>query len=219
MYEETVSRSVSNDRPIFDDIETEAADALFRFVDSAGKLQMQWITNLYPFSIEGIHYASMLPDFWELTRGARSYETTGHVGGGGIVDLTDQTLEFVDAYEDAAGDEAPGKPLETGVSTYDAIHCYAQAVTDAGTLDYRTDLDAIVDAMLGLEYVGAAGEVSLYGEDGAYPHDVRPVRNGDGRITNYPVIQWVPDGSGGGRQECVFPREHATAIHRVPPWL
>lgn len=219
VYEATVSSETNDYTPILNDIEDEAADALFRFADLAVHLQLAWLTDRYPFSIEGIHRTAMDPEFWERTEGACSYETSGLTGGGGIVELTDRTLEFVEAYEDAVGDEPPGKPLEAGVSTYDAIHFYARAVADAGTLDYRTELDAIVDAMLSLEHAGAAGEISLYGEDEAYPHDVRPVRNGDGRIANYPVIQWQSARGDGGRQECVFPRKHATASHRVAPWL
>lgn len=220
VYEGTVARNTDDYAPMFDDIEAEAPDALFQFANTAGQGQLlrSWATNRYSFALEGIHYASMVPEYWELTDGACRYVTTGQTGGGGLVELTDRTLDFVEAYGESSDDTSPSKPMETGFSTYDAIHFYARAVTDAGTLDYRTDLDAIVDAMLSLEYEGAAGEISLYGESEAYPHDVRPMRDGTGQITNYPVLQWRQHETGGGR-ECVFPRRHATASHVTPPWL
>ncbi|WP_436344982.1 twin-arginine translocation signal domain-containing protein [Natronorubrum sp. FCH18a] len=47
------------------------------------------------------------------------------------------------------------------------------------------------------------------------PHDVRPTRDADGRITNYPVTQWRSDGD----LERVYPRFVATADHLAPDWM
>ena len=222
VYADTVALSTDNYAPILDDIASADADALFRFFATAGqgKLLLPWIRGRYEFGLEGIHRASMAPEFWAQTDGACSFEVTAQTGGGGVTELTSRTMPFLEAYRDRyAGRGWPHEPMPMGFNTYDAIHFYARAVTEAGTTDYENRLDDIVDAMLSLEYEGAAGEISLYGESGAYPHDVRPTRDESGAITNLQQIQWQPSGEGEGRQECVFPAQHATADHVRPLWL
>jgi len=129
----------------------------------------------------------MNPEFWGQTEGICQYETTAQSGGGGVTDITDKTMDFVETYQDEYGDDgAPTKPMYMGFNTYDAIHFYSEVAEEAGTINYNDDLDDIVEAMHSVEYTGAAAEISLYGEDSDYPNDAKETRT-DGKISNYPV--------------------------------
>lgn len=204
--------------PFLNDVEDEDADAVFRFIahgDSASFIGT-WQDNQYDFAVEGINVPGMSPEFWDATEGACLYETTAQAGGGGVTELTDRTMPFVEEYEERFADEdPPSKPMYMGFGSYDGIHLYAEAVEDAGTADYESDLDDIVDSMLSTEVTGAASEISLYGADEEYPHDLQPTYSEEGFISNFPVTQWQDD----GEVECVFPREDATADHVAPEWL
>ena len=218
VYDGLISTEIGDFGPVIDGLVNEDPDALFRFFAHivGTDLLGAWQQSELEFGIEGIHVASMVPEFYELTHGVAGFETTAQAGAGGTSALTPTTLEFVERYRsfvDVDGD-APALPMEMGFNTYDAIHLYREAVERAGTADYERDLDDIVDAMLGLEYTGTAGTISFFDESAATPHDVRPTRDGTGAIANYPVTQWQPDGL-----ECVYPRSVATAPHLAPPWM
>ena len=219
VYDSSVSTEIDNFGPVIDDLVNEDPDAVFRFFAHiiGTELLGAWQQNDLEFGIEGIHVASMVPEFYELTHGVAAYETTGQAGAAGTTALTPTTLEFVDSYRsfvDVDGD-APALPMEMGFNTYDAIHLYREAVERAGTADYERNLDDIVDTLLGVEYTGAAGTISFFDESAATPHDVRPTRNHTGAITNYPVTQWQPEGN----IECIYPRSVATAEYAAPPWI
>ncbi|MFU8870002.1 ABC transporter substrate-binding protein [Natronococcus sp.] len=201
-----------------DDVDSADADAVFRFIahaDSAAFIST-WQSNEYPFAVEGINVPGMSPAFWDATEGACLYETTSQSGAGGVAELTDRTMPFVEEYEDRyADDDPPSKPMYMGFNSYDAVHFYREAIESAGTADYESDLDDIVDAMLETEHTGAAGEMVLYGEDSEYPNDLRETRDEDDFISNFPMTQWQE----GGEVECVFPESDATADHVAPEWL
>jgi len=221
-YDDTVSLSTDNYTSILDDLESEGVDAVLRFFASGGqgKLLKPWITNRYPFAVEGTHVASMNPEFWGQTEGICQYETTAQSGGGGVTDITDKTMDFVETYQDEYGDDgAPTKPMYMGFNTYDAIHFYSEVAEEAGTINYNDDLDDIVEAMHSVEYTGAAAEISLYGEDSDYPNDAKETRT-DGKISNYPVTQWQPnEDDEGGHQELVYPAANSSGDHIAPPWM
>lgn len=202
------------------DIEDSDADAVLRSFKAAndGTFVTQWQKGKYTFGVEGRTVTSPPLEYLERTAGACRYTTSAQAGAYGIANPTDRTRPFLEAYEDEYAGDGPSVPMEMGFNTYDAIQFYARAVEEAGTLDYENNLDDIVDAMLSLEYEGAAGEISLDGEGDTHPHDVRPTRNGAGEITNLPVTQWqATDDS--VEQECVFPRRYATADHVAPHWI
>ena len=221
-YNDRMSVETEDFSPFLDNAEDEDADAVFRFIAHGGAAAFTstWAQNEYPFALEGISVPGMSPEFWDQTEGASLYETTAQSGAGGAAELTDRTMTLVDAYDAEYGDdEPPSKPMYMGFNSYDAVFFYAEAVENAGTANYESDLDDIVDAMLDLEFTGAAGEISLFGEDDEYPHDVRDTRSEEDVISNFPVTQWQPEGDDDGVVECVYPREDATAEHMAPDWL
>jgi branched-chain amino acid transport system substrate-binding protein len=201
-----------------DDVDGADADAVFRFIahaDSAAFIAT-WQGNEYPFAVEGINVPGMSPEFWDATEGACLYETTSQSGAGGVAELTDRTMPFVEEYEDRFEDEdPPSKPMYMGFNSYDAVFFYKEAVESADTADYENELDEIVDSMLATEITGAAGEMALYGEDDEYPHDLQETRDEEDYISNFPITQWQEDGV----VECVFPESDATADHVAPEWL
>lgn len=222
VHEDQMSIGTDDFSTFLDDAESADADVVLRFIAHGGAAAFTstWAQNEYPFALEGISVPGMSPEFWEATEGDCLYETTAQSGAGGVAELTDRTAAFVDDYEDTYADEGPpSKPMYMGFNSYDAIHFYANAVEEAGTIDFESDLDAIVDAMLELEYTGAAGEISLYGPDSEYPHDLQETRTDDGIVSNFPVTQWQPDGDDDGVVEAVFPEPNATASHVAPDWL
>lgn len=218
VHTDTMGIETEDFTSFLDDVEDEDADAVFRFIahaDSAAFIGT-WQDNQYPFAVEGINVPGMSPAFWAGTEGACLYETTSQSGGGGVAELTDETMPFVEEYEDRFADEdPPSKPMYMGFNSYDAIHFYSEAVEEAGTADYDSDIDDIVDAMLTIEHTGAVGEMSLYGEDSEYPNDIQETRDEDEYISNFPITQWQYD----GEVELVFPEHDATADHVVPEWM
>ncbi|MBZ6496036.1 ABC transporter substrate-binding protein [Haloterrigena longa] len=221
VHQDRMSVETSNFNPFLDAADEADADVVMRFIAHGGAAAFTstWAQNEYPFALEGISVPGMSPEFWGATEGACLYETTSQSGAGGVAELTDRTKPFVDAYEEEfGGGDPPSKPMYMGFNSYDGILFYAQAAEDAGTADYESDLDGIVESMLDLEFTGAAGEISLYGEDADYPNDVRETRNDDDIISNFPVTQWQEDGDG-GVVECVYPEPDATSEHVVPEWI
>ncbi|SER68448.1 ABC transporter substrate-binding protein [Natrinema salaciae] len=221
VYEDRMPLGEDNFNPYMDEAAANDTDAVLRFIAHGGAATFSstWAQNEYPFAVEGISVPGMSPEFLAATEGAAMYETTSQSGAGGVSELTEQTMPFVEAYdEEYGGEEPPSKPMYMGFNSYDGILFYANAVEEADTIDYNSDLDSIVDAMLGLEFTGAAGKISLYGKDSEYPNDLKETRDDDGIISNFPVTQWQPDGDG-GVVECVYPETYATADHIVPEWI
>ncbi|MDF9745412.1 ABC transporter substrate-binding protein [Natrinema salsiterrestre] len=223
VHEDRMALDTDNFNPFLDDAADADADVVMRFIAHGGAATFTstWAQNEYPFALEGISVPGMSPEFWGATNGTCLYETTSQSGAGGVSELTDKTMPFVEAYEEeftGDGQDPPSKPMYMGFNSYDGILFYAKAAEEAGTTDYNSDLDAIVDAMLNTEFTGAAGEISLYGEDSDYPNDLKESRNEDGIISNFPVTQWHEDGDG-GVVECVYPEQDATAEHVVPEWI
>lgn len=221
VYDEVPSVQTSNFTPFLDDIESEGADAVIRFFAAGGRGQLlgDWAGE-YPFAVEGVHVASMSPEFWDQSEGGCVFETTSQSGGGGVTELTGNTMDFVEMYEaefTGGGQEPPSKPMYMGFNTYDAIHFYAKAAEEAGTVDYAEDLDDIVDAMLSIEHNGAAANISLAGEDADYPNDVETTETESGEV-NYPMTQWQPTDDG-GKQEVVYPVQDRSAKHMKPSWM
>jgi branched-chain amino acid transport system substrate-binding protein len=205
---------------VLGNVAESGADSMFRFFAhiNGGPMMGRWVQGQYEFGIEGIHVASMLPAWPQLTEGAGIYETTSQSGAGGVTEITPKTIPFKEAYASQFGDaENPprGHPMYMGFNTYDAIHVWRDAAERAGTVDHENELDTIVDAMLGTDHTGVAGHVELYGPDAEYPHDVVEERGGDGTISNFPITQWRDEGA----LECVYPEQHKTADHVAPPWM
>lgn len=204
---------------VLDDVDSTGADAMFRFFAhiNGGPMAARWAQGEYEFGIEGVHVASMLPAYYQLTEGAAAYETTTQSGAAGVTDITEKTVPFTEAYmaQYADAEDPPSKPMYMGYTTYDAMHVFRNAAERAGTVDHENNLDAIVDALLQTDFTGTTGQVQFYGPDETYAHDLKEERDSDGIITNYPITQWREDGS----LECVYPEVQRTAEHAAPPWM
>jgi branched-chain amino acid transport system substrate-binding protein len=218
-YDNRISIETDNFTPVLDEVADSGVQGLFRFFAHINAIPMmvEWHERQLDFSFEGIHVASQLPEYWQLSNGAGRYETTSQTAAGGVTDVTEKTIPFTDTYQERFGDEGPpgAHPMYMGFNTYDALYFYKGAVEAAGTWDYENFIDNIVDAMLSQEMVGAGAEISLFGPDGEFPHDVIPDRDEDGAISNVPITQWQEDGA----LECVYPSTFNTAEHAIPPWM
>ena len=64
-------------------------------------------------------------------------------------------------------------------------------------------------------------EISFFGPDSEFPHDLQPTRTADGVITNFPITQTQPttEDERPGQVECVFPGPVETAQHLQPEWM
>lgn len=215
VHEDRLQPGLDDWSSVIGDLQSSDPDAVFRFFahNVATELLGAWHQQQLDFGIEGIHVASMTPDFFEVMEGAASFETTSQSGAAGSAPITEHTQPFAERYQEQY--EEPALPMYMGFNTYDAIFIYQEAVERAGTANYEDDLDDIVDAMLETEYTGTAGTVEFYGEDDEYPHDIVETRDDDGVISNFPVTQWTPE----GEIETVYPEVHRTEDHQAPPWM
>ncbi|WP_242509305.1 ABC transporter substrate-binding protein [Natrinema altunense] len=220
VYQDALSIEGTDFGPVMSDVNESDADFVLRFFAhiDGGDMLTRWHEGQYDFGIEGVHVSGMLPTYNELYDGAATYETTAQSGAAGVTSITERTQPFVEAYssryQDA--DEAPIRaPMYMGFNTYDGIHVFKEAIDSLETTDTRNNLDDFVGEMLDIDITGVAGQLSFYGPDSDYPHDVREDRRADGTITNYPVTQWV----GPEESECVYPDEHRTADHQLPSWM
>ncbi|WP_226481363.1 ABC transporter substrate-binding protein [Natrinema amylolyticum] len=222
VYQDALSIEGTDFGPVMSDVNESNADFVLRFFAhiDGGDMLTRWHEGQYEFGIEGVHVPGMLPSYNgpSAYNGAATYETTSQSGAAGVAPITDRTQPFVDdyasRYQDA--DSAPIRaPMYMGFNTYDGVHVFKEVVDSLETTNTRDNLDDFVGEMLDVDFTGVAGQVSFYGEDSDYPHDVREERGEDGTITNYPMTQWV----GPEEIECVYPDQHRTADHQMPPWM
>lgn len=230
--------------PLLDTAENTDADYVLRFFahisSSPSQIFPEWRGNL-DFGLEGIHVPGMHPEYDIATEGLNLFETTSQNGAGGAAPITDATQPFIEEYvsryaQDSFNAATPdGSPMYMGFGTYDAILVLQNALNEAGTTSPGENLDAYVDAMLNTEPGDAAtisGSVSFYGPDGRFPHDLRPDRDSNGKIVNFPVTQFQPSEDGAspaqvnyedidrpGQVECVYPGSFRTADHQQPSWM
>ncbi|MXV61077.1 ABC transporter substrate-binding protein [Natronorubrum sp. JWXQ-INN-674] len=220
VLEDALSIEIDDLAPVLSDVNESGADYILRFFAhiNAGEMLGIWHEAEYEFGIEGIHVAGMLPVYHAATEGAASYETTSQSGAAGVSPITDRTQPFVQDYAERyeGEDEPPTQaPMYMGFNTYDGISIFGEVVDAIGTTNTRDNLDEFVDEMLEIDFTGVAGQISFYGEDSDYPHDVEEERGDDGTITNFPMTQWTPEGD----IECVYPEQHQTAEHQMPHWM
>jgi len=219
VHEARLSIDIDDFSPVLDDVDESGADSIIRFFAHINGAPMlgEWHQLEYEFGVEGIHVTGMHPLFHQLSEGAATYETTSQSGAGGTAAITENTMDFVESYRERHADDDPPlqHPMYMGFNTYDGVNVYAEAVERASTWDYENALDDVVNAMLRTDHTGVAGQISLYGEDAEYPHDVQETRDDQGVIVNFPVTQWQPEGA----LECVYPDQFATADHMAPHWM
>lgn len=222
VYEDALSIEGTDFGPVMSDVNESDPDFVLRFFAhiDGGDMLKRWHDGEYEFGIEGVHVPGMLPSYNgpSAYNGAATYETTAQSGAAGVAPITDRTESFVEdyasRYQDA--DDPPIRaPMYMGFNSYDGVYVFSEAVDSMGTTSTRDNLDDFVSEMLDLDFTGAAGQISFYGEDSDYPHDVQEERGEDGRISNYPMTQWV----GQEELECVYPERYRTAEHQMPPWM
>jgi len=221
---DAVGRDSPDLSPLITETRETGADYVLRLFahvsNSPSQLLAPWHEAQYDFGIEGIHVAGMHPELDQLAEGVCVYEGTGQYGAGGVAPITERTQPFIEDYRAVSGGASPaGSPMPMGFGTFDAVHLLADVTAEIGTTRFSSNLDAFVDAMLGVEFTGVGSEISFYGPDGEYPHDLKPTRNADGQITNYPFTQWQPDDDRPGQIECVYPTGIQTAEHVQPAWM
>jgi len=222
VYEDALSIEGVDFGPVMSDIDDSNADFLLRFFAhiDGGDMLTRWHEGEYEFGIEGVHVPGMLPSYNGpgAYDGAATYETTAQSGAAGVAPITERTQPFVEDYASRYQDaeKAPIRaPMYMGFNTYDGIHIFKEVVDSLETTSTRDNLDDFVSEMLDIDFTGVAGQVSFFGKDSDYPHDVEDERGEDGKITNYPMTQWV----GTEEIECVYPEKQRTAEHQMPPWM
>lgn len=191
-----------NFTPIFDQVESSGADAVFVAMAHTGTpAVVQWAKQQRPFEFGGIHVPMQLPSYSEATKGACQYGVTQN-SATPTSKVTKKTVPFSNAYND----EYDSYPVYTGYIAYDAVNQYIDVVKKAGS----TDSDTVVKKLEGSSYRGTAGTLEYYGKDNKYAHDVKY-----GKDLVWPVYQqWQ-----GGKQEVIFPDKLATAEYQKPSWI
>ncbi len=220
VHEDALSIEIEDFSPVMSDVAESGADYVLRFFAhiNAGQMLGIWHEAEYEFGIEGIHVASMLPVYYQATEEASLYETTSQTGAAGVAAVTEKTQPFVQAYRERYQDEENPPiqaPMYMGFGTYDGLFLAREAMDSIDAATPEEDLDGFIEAMLDMEYTGAAGVLEYYGPDSDYPHDLVETRNDEGDITNYPITQWQED----GQIECVYPEIYRSAEHVMPQWM
>jgi len=180
------------------------ADVMFIWMDmpESSILLRQWHDLEVPSLPIGFICAAEQPGFWEATEGKGEYTMVNLVNAGNApTEVTPQTMDFVNAYEDKWGVEPEGYGAS---SSYQAVYTLVDAIERAGT----DDVDAVVEAMKETDMEGIYGRVrfdetnqiipSFDPDEGAVPQ----------------VIQWLD-----GNRETVYPLEIATDSITLPPWM
>lgn len=162
-----------------------------------------------PFAFGGIHVPMQLPTYYEQTGGACRYGI-GYSAATEESEISPRTPEFVDAYHETF----ETYPQDMGYYSYDAVHVFAEAAEEAGTLDD----DELVDTIEGSgEFVGATGTIQFYDTDHEHAHD--RVYDPDDPSTVGIYFQWQETDAGEGYREVIYPDEYATGEYVTPPWL
>lgn len=195
-----------NFSPIYDEIQNADVDAAYVVMAHTGTAAVvQWAKQQRPFEFGGIHVPAQFPSYYQATEGACQYAVT-QTSATATSELTDQTVPFANAYNDAYD----GYPVYTGYITYDAVKQYAAAVEEAG----NKNADDLIPVLEEMSYTGTTGTIEYYGRDEEYPHDVKY-----GEELAWPVwLQWT-EGDGSGSQEVIWPDDVATTEYESPPWV
>ncbi|ELZ03523.1 ABC transporter substrate-binding protein [Natrialba asiatica] len=191
---------------IYETAEAEGADAVFISTAHTGTdAVVDWTAQKRELEFGGIHVPMQLPTYYDAVGGACQF-AVGQSSAPLGAEVTAETSSFEDAYQDAYGESSP---VYTGYFAYDAVTLFAEAATQAETVD-SADLVPVLED---IEFTGSAGQIEFYGQDHEFPHDLAYNR-GD---TLY--FQWQEDDAGNGVQEVIWPDEHATAEYVTPEWL
>ncbi|AQL43877.1 hypothetical protein BV210_14695 [Halorientalis sp. IM1011] len=211
--EQRYASGTENFGPIYDNVEQSGADAAFVAMAHTGTPAIvQWARDQRPFEFGGIHVLSQLPSYYEQTGGACGYTITQNTATPQS-ELTDKTLDYVEAFNDAND----SYPVYTGYITYDAVMQWANVVTERETVN----ADEVVTGLEESSYTGTAGSLDYYGPDHEYAHDIMYNFSPDTRPEEgvNPVFQQWREGDGTGSQEVLHPSYVSSTDYEAPPWV
>ena len=216
----TVSGSLSDWSPVFDEVERANTDLVFIVLVLGGTSFInQWADQQRNFEVGGIHILSMLPDYWTKTNGAVESVWTMNAMTPQTTNNPPHTKQFLTAFNQ----QFNGYPLYAGPLVYDAIRGYKHIVEAVGS---RSPEKLIPYMENDLTYTKAATipKFEFRGPDARFAHD--PVWNSI-HESGVPVFQqWQSDQGvsrsnvqGGGIMEAFAPEQNKSADYVKPPWM
>ncbi|MFA9417052.1 ABC transporter substrate-binding protein [Natrinema sp. HArc-T2] len=191
----------------YDEIASTDADAVLEAVAHTGATSLvDWNRTQQPFGFGGVHMPMQSPAYYEQVDGNCEYAV-------GYTNVTptaeyEPAKSFIEEYQNRHNGNSP---IYTGYSSYDAVHVFAKAAEEAGTLDS----DELVGTLENISVSGTTGTIEFYGADHEFAHDVRY-----GEDYVHPVyFQWVEDENGEGVQNVIWPDDQAEGDYVEPDWL
>ncbi|WP_436348356.1 ABC transporter substrate-binding protein [Natronorubrum sp. FCH18a] len=197
-----------NFTPLFDNIESEDADAVVMAqAHSAGPAMIQWRQEEREFAMCGQISQIIDPGAYEAFDGDNQYAIS-NAPAVHTADLSDQTTDFAERYHDEF-DVYPNDAFS--YATYDAIMMWAEVVEEEET----TDSEEIVPALADASYEGTRGLIEFNDEDHEFPHDAKFGEEYLQRIN----FQWQEEDDGEGIQQVIHPEDLATSDYQEPEWF
>lgn len=161
---------------------------------------------------ETAYYASIdaqYPEFWENVGNCGQYVFFTYVGLPRSL-WNEKTEAFMANFEERYG-TTPGAPA---LESYDATQILLQAIEDAGS----TEPAAIVQALEGMEYTGALGNIWFeYGSDNPVPDDMPDWMWHQWPTPTVMILQYTDVDQSVDEATVVYPPERATGDLYTPP--
>lgn len=201
--------------PILQRIAQEPPDMLGGIVTGIGNSRMvnqACELGLAP-TAQTAYYASIdaqYPEFWENVGDCGQYVFFTYVGLPKTL-WNEKTEAFMANFEDRYGTTPGGAALES----YDATHMLLAAIDEAGS----TEPQPIIDALEGMEYTGALGDIWFeYGSDNPVPEDEPAWMWHQWPTPTVMIIQYTEVGQSVDEAAVVYPPERATGdLYTAPP--
>jgi branched-chain amino acid transport system substrate-binding protein len=208
--QKTVPEGTEDFTPIYDEMESAGVDGCYTVLAHIGTPSLvQWAKQQRPFGYGGIHVGAQLPSFYGLTEGAARFTFT-QTTATPTAEVTDRTVPFAEAYKDTFDKH----PVYDGYITYDAVSLIKAAIEEAQSTDDADLIPALEGVNQGgMEFTGAAGIPSFYGQDHEFTHDLRYTDDTKGLFFQWQAV----DGS--GSQQVLWPDDLATSSYQSPPWV
>jgi branched-chain amino acid transport system substrate-binding protein len=191
---------------IYDRVEQSGADGMFASIAYTTVTAVtQWSKQQRPFGFLG-NFTSLMPSaIYGALEGAPRYTASVNYGSVPGVEVGPKTLEFQERYDEEYG----GNPTFPGYNSYDAVHMFAKAVENTGSLS----TSETIPELEGMSHGGAAGTIEFYGEGEPYRHD--PKYGED--LYNPVWFQWKEQ-DGEGVQVPIWPDGLAEGEYESPSW-
>jgi len=191
---------------VYDRVEESGADGMFSSTAYTTVTAVtQWAKQQRPFGFVGNHTSLMPSAIYGALEGAPRYTSSVNYGSIPGVEVGPKTLDFQEGYDEMYG----GNPTFPGYNAYDAVHMFAKAVENTGSLS----TSETIPELEGMSHGGAAGTIEFYGEGAPYRHDPK---YGEGLY--YPLwFQWKEQ-DGNGVQVPIWPDDVAEGEYESPGW-